>query len=87
MFQLLSDSSDGPILLAGDINSENLASQDSEHIAKKLKNAFYNPSDVLIMGDKFVSLGYLINMVKKFSKNLHHLVASDLDPTDRMNYK
>lgn len=77
----------GSILLAGNIDAENMASQDSYHIVKKMKNVFYDSCNVLRMGKRFAVLGHLIILVKKFPKNLHNLTSSDLDPTDKMNYQ
>lgn len=77
----------GKLMLAGNINAENLASQDPLHDAKKMKNVFYDPCDVLLMGTGKVALGHLVTLMKRFDKNFHNLNLSDLDPTDRMNYE
>lgn len=52
-----------------------------------MKNVFYDPCEVLIMGTGKVALGHLVMVMKKFEKNAHNLTLSDLDPTDRMNYE
>lgn len=77
----------GPLILAGCITSPNLASQDSFHIVKKMKNVFFDPCDAIIMGSKIAVIGHLIILLKKFDKNLHNLNLSDLDPTDKLNYQ
>lgn len=77
----------GKMILAGNIAVENLASQDALHDAKKMKNVFYDPCEVLLMGTSKAALGHLVTLMKKFDKNSHNLTLSDLDPTDRMNYE
>lgn len=77
----------GPLTLAGCITSQNLASQDSFHIVKKMKNVFFDPCDVIRMGSKNAAIGHLIILIKKVHKNLHSLNLSDLDPTDKLNYQ
>lgn len=77
----------GKIQLAGDINSKNLANQDGSHIAKKMKNIFYDTCDTLRMGKRNAILGHLIILMKKFNKNQHNLQPSDLNPRDKLNYK
>lgn len=74
-------------MLAGCIKAQNLASQDSFHIVKKMKNTFFDPSDAIIMGSKIAVIGHLIILIKKFDKNLHDLNLSDVDPTDKLNYQ
>jgi hypothetical protein len=77
----------GSLSLAGDYKTENPSIQDVDHITKRMKNTLYAPCDVLRMGNKFAALGHLVMVYKMFNKNQHHLVLSDLDPTDKMNYK
>lgn len=77
----------GNMILAGDINSDNLTNQDGLHIAKKLKNTLFDPSDVKRMGNHVASSGHLVIMFKKFGKQEHGLKMSDLDPTDKLNYE
>lgn len=77
----------GSITLAGSLEAEDQAMQDSEHILKKMKNIVFEPAETLRMGDKNATLGHLVILTKKFDKNLHNLNPSDLDPTDKMNYK
>lgn len=77
----------GNTLLAGSLESDFFGLQDGYHIAKKLKNMFYNTSDMLRMGDYHVSINHLIVMVKKFNKELHGLEATDLNQHNKMDYK
>lgn len=77
----------GSLMLAGSIEAENQASQDFLHIVKKMKNVFYDTSEVLRIGNRIATVGHLVILTKKFDKNLHNLNSSDLDPTDKMNYQ
>lgn len=77
----------GDMLLAGSLNSDFFGLQDGYHIAKKLKNMFFNTSDMLRMGDYHVSINHLIVMKKKFDKELHGLEATDLNQNNKMDYK
>lgn len=79
--------SQGSMILGGDFESEYQASQDSLHIAKKLKNSFYYTSEALRMGNRCALIGHLVILIKRFDKNQHNLNLSDLDPTDKMNYQ
>lgn len=77
----------GEITLAGDMTSKHQASQDPLHISKKMKNCLYDQSDVLRIGRFSAALGHLVMVFKRFDKNDHGLLLSDLDPSDKMNYK
>jgi hypothetical protein len=76
----------GPLKLAGNINSSYMASQDSPHIAKKIRNAFMDPTKVLILGEFHVTRDHLVMLMRRFNKSEHHLVPSGLDYTNKMNY-
>jgi hypothetical protein len=77
----------GPIILVGDMESDYQANQDAYHIAKKLKNLLYDLCVVLRLGRFNASLAHLIIIFKKHHISEHGLTKSDLDYTDKMNYK
>lgn len=60
--------------------------QDPFHIAKNMKNRFYDTSNDLIMGNYVASYAHLIIVFKLFPKIEHLMALSDLNPNDRMNY-
>jgi len=73
--------------LAGNIDSQFLASQDPYHISKKLKNIMFDMASNLRIGNYNVTLSFLYILIKKFPFEEHGLRKSDLDHRDRMNYK
>lgn len=60
--------------------------QDPFHIAKNMKNRFYDTSNDLKMGKYVASYTHLIIIFKMFPKIEHSLSKSDLNPNGRMNY-
>lgn len=61
--------------------------QDAVHIATKLRNKLLKPSSMLPMGLYQVSVSHLKILISSCSKDIHHLVKSDIYPTDRQNYR
>lgn len=77
----------GPIELVANPNTTFHANQDAFHIAKKLKSGLYDMSDLKRLGNFSATLAHLIMVLKRFPKHEHGLNPSDLDPSDKMNYK
>lgn len=61
--------------------------QDPIHEALKLRNFLLKPSRIIPMGNAQVSTSHLRILIKKFPKNMHGLVLSDISPDDRQNFK
>lgn len=75
------------IYVVGDYkNSELFQLQDSFHIAKNMKNRFYDTSDDIKMGKFIASPSHLIIVMKTKSRIEHNISLSDLNPNDRLNY-
>lgn len=77
----------GPMKLAGNLNSEVFGSQDTSHIMNRLKNSFFDLTHTKILGNYHASVNHLIIMIKMFNKSDHHLVPTDLDMHNKLNYK
>lgn len=60
--------------------------QDTIHIGTKLRNKLLQPSSLIPMGTKQVSISYLKNLIKNVPKDEHGLVLKDICPDDRQNY-
>lgn len=73
--------------VAGNFDSKILALQDPLHLVKKLNHVLYDNCNVLKLGKYSASLGHLIIVYKMFQKLDHNLILSDLDPSDKLNYK
>ena len=63
-----------------------LSLQDAVHICTKLRNRLLS-SSILIMGDKVVSIDFLMKMIESQSKFNHNLVKSDISPRDKQNFR
>lgn len=61
-------------------------SQDSVHIATKMRNRMLKPSILLPMGSVQISVSYLKILIATVPKDFHGLVLSDICPEDRQNY-
>lgn len=73
--------------IAGSWSEEICGNQDYLHILNKMRNTLYDTACDLTLGKFSPLLGHLLIVAKKFPKSSHHLVASDLDPQDKMNYR
>ncbi|KAJ8685783.1 hypothetical protein QAD02_021576 [Eretmocerus hayati] len=62
-------------------------SQDIHHVGTKLRNRFADDSYSMPMGNYTASFGDLEYLMTASSKDKHKLNASDIDPTDEMNFK
>lgn len=82
-----SPSTFGSLTLAGNLNSTEKGMQDGYHDAKKMSDRMYDLGLNLIMGERVATVNHLILIYKKYSKNEHRLVLSDIDSTDHMNYR
>lgn len=60
--------------------------QDMIHIGTKIRNRLLKPDIIMPLGDSFISISHLKTLVKNVSKDVHHLVLSDICPSDRQNY-
>lgn len=60
--------------------------QDIIHFATKIRNRLLKFSIMLPMGDKQVSVTHLKILLQNASKEIHGLVATDINPYDRQNY-
>lgn len=76
----------GSIKLCANLVSENFGTQDTFHILKRWKNLMNQFSRLMRIGNFIITVNHLIIMYKKFDKELHGIVQSDLDVTDFMNY-
>lgn len=61
--------------------------QDHIHIATKLRTRFSKPSIFFPMGNHIVSPSHLKSLITEVGKEEHLLSLSDLDATDKMNYR
>lgn len=75
------------LTIAGNHEARILGLQDPLHLVKKMNHALYDNCNVLKLGKYSASLGHLIIVFKTFQKIEHNLILSDLDPSDRLNYK
>lgn len=60
--------------------------QDPTHIGTKLRNKILQPSILLPMGNKQVSIAHLKILIEKFPKSYHGLSYNDICPEDRQNF-
>ncbi|KAG5672927.1 hypothetical protein PVAND_003015 [Polypedilum vanderplanki] len=72
--------------LCGNMRATTLATQDTFHILKRLKNLLYDLGRTIKMGNFIVSVNHIIIMYKKYDKSQHRLILNDLDVTDTLNY-
>lgn len=72
------------------INSFNISAiafvQDTIHAVLKLRNKMINPTIVLPMGDRQVSVAHLKMLIYNHPKSIHGLVLSDVCPDDHQNF-
>lgn len=61
--------------------------QDTVHMGTKARNRLLNSSIVLYIGNEIVSAVHLEMLIENVSKEVHHLVHSDIIPEDRQNYR
>ncbi len=61
--------------------------QDTHHICSKLRNRLYDNTAVIMFGNYIASKSHLFILVETMTKDKHLLVASDLRPMDKMNFK
>lgn len=61
--------------------------QDPTHIGTKLRNKLLQPSVLLPMGNRQVSISHLKILIDKFPKSHHGLVLNDICPDDRQNFE
>jgi hypothetical protein len=76
----------GAIKIAGDIYMDCMASQDGLHLAKKLKNVFYDKSYTIRLGNFNATLNHLKILHDNYRKSEHLLNECDIDSRDKMNY-
>lgn len=60
--------------------------QDTIHIGTKLRNKLLQPSSLIPLGTKQVSISHLKILIKNVPKDEHGLVLKDICPDDRQNY-
>lgn len=63
-----------------------VVTQDTTHIATKLRNRLLKPDIHLPMGSFRVTVEHLLSLIKNVQKSVHGLTRSDVCPTDKMNY-
>lgn len=61
--------------------------QDMTHVGTKLRNRLLNCHIEMIMGTSKVSVAHLKDVVKNVHKSVHGLTMSDVNPTDRQNFR
>lgn len=61
--------------------------QDSIHTGLKIRNKLLQPSVLLPMGNRQVSLSHLKILITEFPKTCHGLVLNDICPDDRQNFE
>lgn len=61
--------------------------QDPTHIGTKMRNKFLKPNAMFPMGSYIACSSHLQEIMKKYSKNMHFLSPSILNPVDRMNFR
>lgn len=67
--------------------TDTLYVQDTNHSGLKLRNKLLQPSVLLPMGNKLVSISHLKILIEKFPKSDHGLVYTDICPDDRQNFR
>ncbi|KAG5671558.1 hypothetical protein PVAND_001751 [Polypedilum vanderplanki] len=77
----------GPMEICGNVDSRYYGHQDMMHVLKRMKNILFSLSNPIIIGTFCATVNHLIIAVKCLPKNLHNLVPTDLDVTDKMDYK
>ncbi|CAF4499961.1 unnamed protein product [Rotaria magnacalcarata] len=60
--------------------------QDGVHLCTKLRNRLLAANVVLLMGEQYASVSYLIELIENCSKIDHGLVISDVYPKDKQNF-
>lgn len=60
--------------------------QDQIHITNKMRNKLLQPSMLMPMGNRQVSLTHLKLLIANFPKSHHGLVRNDICPDDRQNF-
>lgn len=71
----------------GNLEATHFCFQDFVHIATKLRTRLLKPSVVLPMGKYFVSPSHILELLSTVNKSFHGVSSSDLDTTDKMNYR
>lgn len=66
---------------------ETLNVQDTIHKGTKLRNMFLNKDKVFEIGDKMAKPTDFAQLISMLPKSIHLLRHSDLDNTDKMNFK
>lgn len=61
--------------------------QDSIHNGTKLRNKVLQPSAILPMGSRQVSISHLKMLIAKLPKSHHGIVLNDICPDDRQNFE
>ena len=60
--------------------------QDGFHLATKMRNRILSNTVALLIGNQYVSLDHLVDLIDKQSKIDHNLVRSDVIARDRQNF-
>lgn len=60
--------------------------QDSIHLCTKLRNRLLSSKATMLLGDEFITIDHLFQLIESSSKINHGLVKSDVLPKDRQNF-
>ena len=63
-----------------------LCMQDGVHLATKMLNRILSNTATLLIGNQYVSLNHLVDLIDNQLKIDHNLVKSDVIPPDRQNF-
>ena len=63
-----------------------LCLQDSVHLTTKLRNGLLSSTATMLLGNEFMNIKFLLQLVRDVSKIDHGLTKSDVVPKDRQNY-
>lgn len=63
-----------------------LSMQDGVHLATKIRNRLLSKKTTLLMGNQYVRVTHLEDLIENYSRIDHNLVKSDVFPHDRQNF-
>lgn len=61
--------------------------QDTVHIGTKFRSKLLKSSNILVVGNKIITVSHLKIVLDRFPKDTHGLTNSDIEPKDKMNFK
>ena len=63
-----------------------LCMQDGVHLATKIRNRLLSKTATMLIGNQYISVNHLADLIENYTKIDHNLVKSDVFPRDRQNF-